>query len=434
MFASRLAPWLTRRGIHYGWFMVGITFLTTVCSSAAISLAGILVLPLVQEFAWSRADIAGVMGLMLLLFAATAPFAGALMLRYGLCRTVTAAVTMTLLGLGLTARMAALWQFAIGFGVLLGSAGGVLSMALPASIANRWFTLRRGLAMGILTAAFAAGQLTFMPMNAWLATHYGWRMALLPVAIGCVLCLVLYAVFGREWPADLGLAPYGESQVQRPAQGSAGNAVALSFAVLREAAATRVFWVLAGTFAICGVSTAGIIGQHFIPFCADNGVSAVSAASYLAMMGVFNFVGTISSGWLSDRFDNRILLAWYYGLRGLSLIWLPFSSFDIYALSIWAIFFGLDFVATVPPTVKLSAQHFGAANAPIVVGWVFAFHQFGGAIAAFAAGVSRATWASYLPAFVVIGVACLMATLAMSAVRDIRLRTVAVSAGTGGGG
>jgi MFS family permease len=428
MFASRLAPILARRGIHYGWFMVALTFLTTVCSSAAISLAGILVLPLIQEFGWGRADIAAVMALMLLLFAGTAPFAGAIMLRYGLCRTVATAVAMTLLGLWLTARMATLWQFSIGFGVLLGIAAGVLALALPASIANRWFTERRGLAMGILTAAFAAGQLTFMPTNAWLATEYGWRMALLPVAIGCALCLALYVLFGRDWPADVGIAPYGESHVQRPALGSAGNAVALSVSVLREAAATRVFWVLAGTFFICGVSTTGIISQHFIPFCADNGVAAVAAASYLAMMGIFNFLGTITSGWLSDRFDNRILLAWYYGLRGLSLIWLPFSSFDIYAMSIWAVFFGLDFVATVPPTVKLSAQHFGATKAPIVVGWVFASHQLGGAMAAFAAGVTRATWASYMPAFLAIGLTCLLATLAMFAVRDIRLRPARVAA------
>jgi MFS family permease len=428
MFASRLAPILARRGIHYGWFMVALTFLTTVCSSAAISLAGILVLPLIQEFGWGRADIAAVMALMLLLFAGTAPFAGAIMLRYGLCRTVATAVAMTLLGLWLTARMATLWQFSIGFGVLLGIAAGVLALALPASIANRWFTERRGLAMGILTAAFAAGQLTFMPTNAWLATEYGWRMALLPVAIGCALCLALYVLFGRDWPADVGIAPYGESHVQRPALGSAGNAVALSVSVLREAAVTRVFWVLAGTFFICGVSTTGIISQHFIPFCADNGVAAVAAASYLAMMGIFNFLGTITSGWLSDRFDNRILLAWYYGLRGLSLIWLPFSSFDIYAMSIWAVFFGLDFVATVPPTVKLSAQHFGATKAPIVVGWVFASHQLGGAMAAFAAGVTRATWASYMPVFLAIGLTCLLATLAMFAVRDIRLQPARVAA------
>jgi len=232
-------------------------------------------------------------------------------------------------------------------------------------------------------------------------------------------------MFGRDWPAGVGLAPYGESQIQRPTLGSAGNAIALSFSVLGEAVTTRVFWVLAGTFFICGVSSAGIISQHFIPFCADNGVTTVAAASYLTIMRVFNFAGTISSGWLSDRFDNRILLAWYYGLRGLSLIWLPFSNFDVYSLSIWAIFFGLDFFATVPPTLKLSAQHFGAAKAPIIVGWAFASHQLGGAIAAFGAGVARATWATYIPAFVVIGLVCLVATVAMFAVRDIRLQAAA---------
>jgi len=301
MFASHLAPWLTRRGINYGWLMVGITFLTSVCSSAAISLAGILVLPLIEEFHWGRADIAAIMGLMLLLFAGMAPFAGALMLRYGLRRTVLTAVAMTLVGVGLTARMATLWQFAVGFGVLLGLAAGVLTMALPATIANRWFTHRRGLAMGILTAAFAAGQLTFMPMNAWLATHYGWRMALVPVAIGCALCLVLYVMFGAEWPANLGLAPYGDRQVQRPALGLAGNAIGLSVGVLRQAAATRVFWVLAATFAICGVSTTGVISQHFIPFCADNGVAAGAPAGVLAQIGVLNLAGDQTTGGGSAR-------------------------------------------------------------------------------------------------------------------------------------
>ncbi|HET7883181.1 MAG TPA: MFS transporter [Acetobacteraceae bacterium] len=422
MLAFPLARWLTRHGVHYGWVMVAITFMTTVCSSTAISLSGILVLPLIQEFGWGRANIAGVMGVMLLLFAGTAPFAGAILLRYGLCRTVIAAVTMTLLGLGLTSLMATLWQFAVAFGVPLGIAAGVLAMALPASIANRWFVHRRGLAMGILTAAFAAGQLAFMPTNAWLATHYGWRTALVPVGITAVLCLLLYGLFGRDWPADVGQAPYGGQEPEPQAHNSAGNAIVLSLSVLRDAAGTRVFWVLASTFLICGVSTTGIISQHFIPFCADNGIVAVVAATYLAVMGIFNFVGTIASGWLSDRFDNRVLLAWYYGLRGLSLIWLPFSSFDVYALSLWAVFFGLDFVATVPPTVKLSAQHFGSERAPIVVGWVFAFHQLGGAAAAFAAGVTRATWASYGPAFLAIGVTCLAATAAMFAVRDIRMR------------
>ena len=421
MFAASFAPWLTRRGIHYGWLMVGLTFLTTICASAAVSLTGVLLVPMTQEFGWSKADISGAMGLLFLMFAATAPFAGAMILKYGQRRMVVLAATMVMVALLITASASERWHILISLGLILGIAAGLGTMALNATIANRWFVRSRGLAMGILTASFAAGQLSFMPTAAWLAAHYGWRMAVWPAIIGAAVCAVLNVLFARDWPADIGLAPYGETEIQKPLSASAGSAVALSFDVLREAARTRVFWVLAGTFFICGLSTSGIVNTHFIPFCGDNGVTAVIAASYLAMMGVFNFLGTICSGWLSDRFDNRVLLAWYYGLRGVSLMWLPFSTFDVVSLSLFAIFFGLDFVATVPPTVKLAAQHFGAARAPIVVGWVFAAHQFGGAVSAYTSGLARDAYASYLPAFFVIGAICLVATLAIFAVRDIRV-------------
>lgn len=425
MLAAHTAPWLGRRGIHYGWVMVALTFLVSVCTSAAISLPGVLLLPMTQEFGWTRADVSGPVGLMLILFAVTAPFAGALLLRFGLRRVVVTATTLSAIALFALTRMSAHWQLWLSLGLLLGIAAGMVALVLSATVANRWFTQRRGLAMGILTAAFAAGQLTFMPGAAWLATHYGWRMAVLPAIIGVGTCAVLYALFARDWPADIGVAPYGEERIQPPVLASAGNAVSLSFAALREAAATRVFWVLAGTFFICGLSTTGVINQHFIPFCADNGVSAVVAASYLAMMGIFNFVGTICSGWLSDRFDNRVLLACYYGFRGLSLIWLPFSSFDMVSLSLFAVFFGLDFVATIPPTVKQAGQHFGPVKTPIIFGWIFASHQVGGALSAFISGLSRDVWASYLPAYFGIGLVCLIATVAIFAVRDIRLQPVA---------
>jgi sugar phosphate permease len=320
-----------------------------------------------------------------------------------------------------TTQVGARWHLWFSLGLLLGTAGGMVALPLSATVANRWFGKRRGLAMGVLTAGFAAGQLSFMPAAAWLATNHGWRMAVLPAIIGAGVCGALYTLLARDWPADIGLAPYGEEHIQPPVMGSAQNAVSLSFSVLRGAASTRVFWVLAGTFFICGLSTTGPVNQHFIPFCADNGVSAVVAASFLAMMGIFNFVGTICSGWLSDRFDNRILLAWYYGLRGLSLIWLPFSNFDVVSLSLFAIFFGLDYVSTIPPTVKLAGQHFGSVNAAIVFGWIFASHQLGGAVSAYASGVSRDAWATYLPAYIAIGIACLLATMAVFAVRDVRL-------------
>ena len=356
------------------------------------------------------------------MFAVTAPFGGALIAKYGQRRMVVVAAAMVTFALVMTTQASARWHVLVSLGLILGTAAGLGAMALNATVASRWFVARRGLAMGILTASFAAGQLSFMPTAAWLATNYGWRMAVLPAIIGAAICALLNQIFACNWPADLGQAPYGETKLQPPVTGAAGNAVKLSFDVLREAVGTRVFWVLAGTFFICGLSTSGIVNTHFIPFCGDNGIPAVIAASYLAMMGVFNFAGTICSGWLSDRFDNRVLLAFYYGLRGLSLMWLPYSNFDVASLSLFAIFFGLDFVATVPPTVKLAAQHFGAVKAPIVFGWIFACHQLGGAVSAYTSGLSRDAMSSYMPAFFTIGLICLVAMMAIFAIKDIRTK------------
>jgi predicted MFS family arabinose efflux permease len=275
--------------------------------------------------------------------------------------------------------------------------------------------------MGILTAAFAAGQLSFLPAAAALAESQGWRVAVAPAVAGLGLCALLYVLFARDWPADLGLAPFGAVAVVRPATPPAGNAVAFSLGVLAEASATRAFWILAGTFFVCGLSSTGIVSQHFIPFCADNGVGAVTAASILALMGVFNFVGTVGSGWLTDRYDNRMLLAWYYALRGMSLVWLPFGDFNMFALTLWAVFFGLDFVATVPPTARLTAQHFGPEKAAVVFGWIFAAHQLGSATSALFAGIWRDAVATYLPAFITVGLASILAAVAVFALRNARV-------------
>lgn len=425
MLAATLAPWFDRRGIHYGWVMVALTFLTAVCSSAAISLPGLILLPLVKEFGWTRSDISGAIALMLALFGIMAPFAGALILRYGLRRLVATAAVLVVIALTGTTQVTAKWHLWASLGLVLGTAAGLTALALSATVANRWFAKRRGLAMGVLTAAFAAGQLTFLPTAAWLATTFGWRMAVFPAIIGCGVCAVLYVLFARDYPADIGMAPFGETRIQPRPPAAAGNAVTISLSVLRDASRLRIFWVLAGTFFICGLSTSGIVNQHFIPFCADNGIAPVQAASYLALMGVFNFAGTICSGWLSDRFDNRVLLGWYYGLRGLSLMILPFTSFDVLSLSVFAVFFGLDYVSTVPPTVRLAAQHFGAAKAPIVFGWAFSAHQLGGALSALATGVSRDALASYMPAFFSVGLICLIATMAIFTVPRVRPATAA---------
>lgn len=425
MFATAFAPWLARHRIHYGWIMVALSFVTTVCSSAAISLPGVLILPISQEFGWGRGDISGAIALMFLLFGVVAPFAGALMQRFGLRQVVATAVLLAAAALLGVTESTAKWHLWLTLGVMLGIAAGTTGMALSATVANRWFAQRRGLVMGILTAAFATGQLTFLPLAAWLASHHGWRTAVMPAVMGCFVCAILYPLLARDWPADVGLVANGETRVRPPVTIPAGNVVGLTVAVLREAMSTGWFWLLISTFFICGVSSTGIVQQHFIPFCADNGVAPILAASYLAMMGLFNFTGTILSGWLSDRFDSRKLLAWYYGLRGLSLFWLPFSSFDIVSLSIFAVFFGLDFVATVPPTVSLAAQNFGPAKAPIVFGWAFAAHQFGTATSALAAGLSRDVLATYVPAFLVAGLTCVLAATALLAIRPARPRSVA---------
>ena len=420
MLAATLAPWFARRGIHYGWVMVALTFVTAVCSSTAMSLPALLVLPFEREFGWSRGQISVAMALSLVLFGLMAPFAGALMMRYGLRRVVVAAAVLSVSGLIGTVLASQLWHLWISMGILLGLAGGTTALVLAATVTNRWFSQRRGIVMGVLAGSFAAGQLVFMPGIAWLVQHHGWRIAMLPALLSIAVSGAAYVLLARDWPADIGVPPYGEDKVQAPPALDPRNAVAVTLGVLREGLRSRAFWVIFGTFTICGLSTSGTMQQHFIPLCADFGVTTVAAASLLAIMGVFNFAGTIASGWLTDRFDSRKLLAWYYGLRGLSPMWLPFSGFDMVGLTIFAIFFGLDFVATIPPTIKLAVQHFGPAKAPIVFGWAFAGHQLGGGLAALATGVSRDALATYLPAFFLAGVSCLIAVVAVFALRDIR--------------
>ncbi|RAI60493.1 MFS transporter [Roseicella frigidaeris] len=411
MLADRLAPLLARHGLHYGWVMVALTFLVSLASAGALGVLGALLLPVQREFGWETATIAGALALRLLLFGLMAPFAAAILQRYGLRRTVALALGLVVLGCGLSLGMQAPWQLWLSWGVLTGLGTGMTALVLAATVANRWFTARRGLVMGILTATNATGQLVFLPLGAWLAQLAGWRMAILPGLAACGLAALLFWLLARDHPAQLGLPAYGESGPAAPPPPPAGNPVRTAFATLAEAAGTRIFWILFATFAICGLSTNGLIQTHFIPLCSDFGMAEVEAASVLALIGAFDFIGTIASGWLSDRYDNRKLLFWYYGLRGLSLLVLPSSSFTLFGLSLFAVFYGLDWVATVPPTVKLAGQAFGRDRAPLVFGWVFTAHQLGAALAAFGAGLARDSLASYLPAFYLAGLACLLAAL-----------------------
>lgn len=417
MFAQKLSAFMARRQMHYGWVVVGVTFVTLLMTAGAMSLPGALLEPLHQEFGWSIADISQALAVRLVLFGLVAPFSAAIMERFGMARVILVAVSLIGTALLLARGITAFWQLFVLWGLVVGLGTGLTALVLGAMVSGRWFTKRRGLVVGFLTASSAIGQLSFLPLATWLVAHHGWRAAVLPTVGGLVLVALLVILFMADRPADVGLPPYGETQVLL-APAPAANAFMRAINVLGEAAKVPVFWVLAATFFICGLSTNGLIQQHFIPFCGDYGLAAVQASFVLAIMGGFDFVGTILSGWLSDRIDSRWLLAWYYGLRGLALLYLPFAHFSVAGLGMFAVFYGLDWVATVPPTVKLAAAHFGREKAGVVFGWIFAAHQLGAATAAWGAGLSRTELSTYVPAFIAAGALCLLATalcLTMSA-------------------
>ncbi|MBV1708062.1 MAG: MFS transporter [Hyphomicrobiales bacterium] len=409
MFAQRVSALMARRNLHYGWLVVSVTFVTLLMTAGAMSLPGALLDPLHQEFGWSIADISQALAVRLVLFGLVAPFSAAIMERFGMRNVILLAVSLIGSALLLARFMTAYWQLFVLWGLVVGLGTGLTALVLGAMVSGRWFTKRRGLVVGFLTASSATGQLSFLPLATWLVATHGWRAAVLPSVAGLVLVAVLVTLFMADRPADVGLPPYGETQVLPP-PAPTSNAFARAFNVLAEVASVPVFWVLAATFFICGLSTNGLIQQHFIPFCGDFGLQAVQASFVLAIMGGCDFIGTILSGWLSDRIDSRWLLAWYYGLRGLSLLYLPYAHFSIAGLSVFAVFYGLDWVATVPPTVKLATAHFGREKAGVVFGWIFAAHQLGAATAAWGAGLTRTELSTYVPAFMAAGGLCLLAT------------------------
>lgn len=410
MFSATLARQMGTRQIHYGWAVLAATFLTMLVVAGAVGAPGVFIIPLQKEYGWSAADISGALAIRFLLFGGMGPFAAAFMNRFGVRRMMLISLSIVIGGLLLSLGMTQLWQLVLLWGVVIGIGTGLTAIVLGATVATRWFTHRRGLVMGLLSASTATGQLAFLPLLASLTEHFGWRAAMLLVCGAILLAAVVVVLLMRDRPSDLGLPPYGESEVHSvpPQPASFGALLMTPLRILADAARVPSFWILFFSFYICGASTNGLVQTHFISLCGDYGLAAVGAASMLAMMGLFDFAGTLASGWLSDRFDNRWLLFWYYGLRGLSLLYLPFSDFSLYSLSIFAMFYGLDWVATVPPTVKLTAQRFGAERANVVFGWIFAGHQLGAASAALAGGLSRTVWQSYMPAFVAAGLLCLI--------------------------
>ena len=428
MISNRLAAFLSQRRIHYGWVALGVTFLVMLATAGAMGASGVILGPLEKEFGWSNADISSALAIRLALYGLVGPFAAALINRFGVRAVVGLAVSLIALGVAGTASMSALWQLELYWGVIVGLGSGMTALVLGATVATRWFSARRGLAVGLLTASNATGQLVFLPLLASVAAHWGWRSALALIVAILAAALALALALMRDRPADLGLPPFGEHAVV-PAPKQATGLAALAAAplvALRDGAQSRVFWVLFATFFVCGLSTNGLIQTHWITLCGDYGVAPVGAAGILAVIGAFDFVGTIVSGWLSDRYDNRWLLFFYYGLRGLSLIYLPYSDFTVLSLSLFAVFYGLDWVATVPPTVRLAADGFGE-RANVTFGWIFAAHQLGAATAAFGAGAARTELASYLPALYVAGVACLIASALVMTLAEPRRRRAALA-------
>jgi MFS family permease len=399
-------------GVHYAWVVFAVTFVTLLGAAGFRSTPGVLMVPLEAEFGWSRALVGLAVSVNLLLFGFSGPFAAALMLRFGLRRVVVSALATIAAGALLTTRMQEPWQLILLWGVVVGLGTGCMATVLAATVANRWFVQRRGLVLGLLTAASATGQLVFLPALAWLAANAGWRAAATLTATGALLGIVPVLLFMRNWPADVGERPYGAGADDPPQPRPTGNPIANAVAGLRFAAGRRDFWLLAGTFFICGLSTNGLIGTHLIPAAMDHGIAEVAAAGLLATVGLFDVVGTTVSGWLTDRWDSRKLLFAYYGLRGLSLILLP-AAFGApqFGLILFIVFYGLDWVATVPPTVALSSDAFGRDRGPIVYGWVFSAHQVGAAVAATGAGVIRGATGDYLLAFLAAGLLCLLAAV-----------------------
>jgi len=400
------------RRLHYGWIVAAVTFATLLAAAGIRATPGVLMVPLQDEFGWTRASISFAVSVNLLLYGLMGPFSAALVDRLGARRTMMTGMALLASAVSLTATMTASWQLVLLWGIVVGAGSGMVALALAATIVNRWFAERRGLVMGVLTASTATGQLVFLPILAAIIEHWGWRTAVLTIAGAGALTLPLVGLFMRDRPEDLGLAPYGQTGPAAPAP-ALRNPVTAALETLGEGLRSRDFWMLAASFFICGLSTNGLIGTHLIPACIDHGIPEVMAASLLAMMGVFDFFGTTISGWLSDRWNNNYLLSWYYGLRGLSLLALPaaLASGSAVALGAFAVFYGLDWIATVPPTLRLTANVFGKEKAGMMFGWIVAGHQVGAAVASLGAGIVRTYLGDYFDAFMVSGTACLFAAV-----------------------
>ncbi len=405
---------LIRGRLYYGWIVAAVTFLGLITCAGIRSTPGVLIIPLEKEFGWNRAIVSSGVSISLLLYGLCGPFAAGLMDRIGVRRVMAGSLALLALGVGATTQMRTPWQFDLLWGVVVGVGTGTMALVLGAYVSTRWFVRHRGLVMGLFSASTATGQLVFLPFLAHLVVTHGWRSAALAVVVAIVIIAPLVALFMRDDPQQVGLRPLGAEEGAPPQAPPAApvrtGAAAAALSGLRTGLGSRDFLLLAGSFYICGASTNGLIGTHLIPAAMEHGIPEVTAAGLLAMMGIFDLIGTTTSGWLTDRWDSRYLLVWYYALRGLALLFLPYAlGTQFLSLAGFAVFYGLDWVATVPPTVRLAADAFGTRNVGIMFGWIFTAHQLGAATAALGAGVIRTWLGSYQMAFMGAGLLCLIA-------------------------
>jgi predicted MFS family arabinose efflux permease len=407
MHAATLSP--TRR---HAWTVAGVTFLALLVAAGLRATPGVLMVPLEVNFGWSRTTISTAAAVGIFLYGLVGPFAAALMQTLGIRRTMLAGLVLMAGSTFASLWMREPWHYLLSWGVLSGIGSGAVASVLGAAVVNRWFATRQGLVMGMLSASTATGALVFLPLLTWLSQGGAWRPAVMTVSLACLALVPLVLLLVPEHPRDVGAARFGETESAAEPPAIRGAATfGLAITALVQGARKPVFWLLFGTFFVCGLTTNGLVGTHFIAYCGDRGIAPVAAAGLLSMMGLFDLFGTTASGWLTDRYDPRRLLVVYYGLRGASLIAFPFIALDRVSLAIFAIFYGLDWIATVPPTLKLANQAFGERDAPILFGWILVGHQIGAATAAFGAGLIREATGSYLAAFAGAGLFGLLAAL-----------------------
>lgn len=395
-------------GQKYAFLVVAVIFVCLLAAAGLRSSPSVLLVPWEKSFGWSRDTTSLAAAIGIFLYGLVGPFAAALMQSFGIRRTLLCALVLMSGATMLSTLMTEVWHLIATWGVLTGLGSGAIALVMGATITNRWFTTNRGLVMGLLTASTATGTLIFIPLLSMLAEMGGWPLVTWTVALAAAALIPLVWWLLPERPSDLGLMPYGATEAAPPAA-QAQNPLVFAVAALGRASKKADFWFLFATFWICGFTTNGLVGTHLLSFCGDMGLAVTTAAGVLALMGFFDLFGTTASGWLTDRYDPRKLLFMYYGLRGLSLVYLPYTDFSLASLSIFAVFYGLDWIATVPPTVRLATEAFGERDAPVVFGWIAAGHQLGAASAAFFAGWMRVQQGDYLQAFIIAGVTAVIA-------------------------